>query len=66
MGLTSAPWLRGSFLVGENLFNLRILQNPFLVGVFLIRLKRGMQDISLYTRACRPSKNILDPLASSR
>ena len=31
-------------------------KNPFLIGVFLIRGKRGAQDISLYTHAWRPSK----------
>ena len=66
MGLTSAPWPRGSFLVGENLFNSHILWNPFLVGVFLIRVKHETWDISLYTHAYRPSKNMLDPSASSR
>ena len=30
--------------------------NPFLIGVYLIRGKRGAQDISLYTHAWRPSK----------
>ena len=66
MGLTSAPWPRGSFLVGENLFNSHILQNLFLVGVFLIRVKHETRDISLYIHVCRPSKNMLDPSASSR
>ena len=54
------PWSRSSFLIGENLFNLCIFRNPFLVGVFLIRGKHGAQDISLYTHAWRPSKATLD------
>ena len=60
IGLTSTAWLRRSFLVGENFFNSRILRNPFLVGVFLIRVKRRAQDISSYTHAWRPSKTTLD------
>ena len=54
VGLTLVPWLRRCFLVGKKLFISRI-SNPFLVGVFLIRVKRGAQDISLYTYACRSS-----------
>ena len=53
VGLTLVPWLR-CFLVGKKLFISRI-SNPFLVGVFLIRVKGGAQDISLYTYACRSS-----------
>ena len=49
IGLTSAPWPRRSFLVGEIFFNSFILRNPFLVGVLLIRVERGVQDISLHT-----------------
>ena len=49
------PWLRRCFLVGEILFKSRILWNSFLIGLFLIRVKRGVQDISLYTYVCRPS-----------
>ena len=56
VGLTSVPWLRRCFLVREKLFIPRILRNPFLVGVFLIRVKCGAQDISLYTYACEPRK----------
>ena len=56
----SMPWSRSSFLIGENLFNLCIFRNPFLVGVFLIRGKHGAQNISLYTHAWRPSKAMLD------
>ena len=50
----------GSFLIGENLFNPCIFQNPFLIGVFLIRGKRGAQDIFLYTHTWRPSKATSD------
>ena len=45
------PWLRRCFLVGEILFNLRILQSPFLIGLSLIKGNRGVQDISLHTYA---------------
>ena len=44
------------YLIGEILFNLCILWNPFLVGVFLFMVKHGVQDVSLYTHAWRPSK----------
>ena len=60
IGLTSTPWPRRSFLVGEIFFNLHILQNPFLIGVFLIRVYCGAQDISLYTYVWRPSKAMSD------
>ena len=56
------PWSRSSFLIGENLFNPCIFQNPFLIGVFLIRGKRGAQNISLYTHTWRPSKAPSDSL----
>ena len=49
------PWLRKCFLIGEILFKSRILRSSFLIGLFLIRVKREAQDISLYTYACRPS-----------
>ena len=42
------------FLVGEKLFISLILWNPFLVGIFLIRVKCGTQDIPLHTYACEP------------
>ena len=71
IGLISVPWLRRSFLVREILFNSRILQNPFLVGLPLIKVNRGAQDISLYSHAWRLSKVMSDsskvclfPLAS--
>ena len=60
IGLTSVSWPRRSFLVGEIFFNLHILQNPLLIGVFLIRVYCGAQDISLYTYVWRPSKAISD------
>ena len=47
--LTSAPWPRRSFLVGEIFFNSCILRNPFLVGVLSIRVERGVLDISIHT-----------------
>ena len=56
VGSKSMPWSRSSFLLGENLFNPCIFRNPFLIGVFLIRGKRGAQNISLYTHTWRPSK----------
>ena len=56
VGPKSMPWSRSSFLIGENLFNPCIFRNSFLIRVFLIRGKRGAQDISLYTHAWRPSK----------
>ena len=33
VGLTSVPWLRRCFLVGEILFNLRILRSSFFIGL---------------------------------
>ena len=45
IGLTLIPWLRRCFLVGEILLSLRILWNPFLIGVFLIRVYHGQQGI---------------------
>ena len=46
----------------EILFNSRILQNPFLVGLPLIKVNPGAQDFSLYTHAWRPSKVMSDSL----
>ena len=34
--------------MGEILFNLHILRNPFLIGVFLIRVYRGVQGIFIH------------------
>ena len=49
--LTSVPWQTRSFLVGKILINARILQDPFLVGILLIRVNHRAQDVSLYTHA---------------
>ena len=62
VGLTSVPWLRRCFLVGEKLFILRILRNLFLVGVSLVRVKHGAQYIFLYTHVWRPNKATSDSL----
>ena len=43
------------FPYGKKLFISRILQNPFIVEVFFIRVKRVVQDISLYTYEYRTS-----------
>ena len=56
LGLTFIPWLRRCFLVEEILFNSHILWNPFLVGLPLIRVNHGEQDIFLYNHAWRSSK----------
>ena len=58
--LTSVPWRRGSFLIGKIFINTRILQDPFLVRILLIRVNRGVQDVSLYIHSWRPSKAMLD------
>ena len=58
IGLTLAPWLRRCFLVGKILFNSHILQNPFLIGVFLIRVYRRVQGI--FIRGAQV-KDMLDP-----
>lgn len=42
----------GSFLVGKILINMRILQDPFLVRILLIKVNHGAQDVSLYTHIC--------------
>ena len=44
--------------MGEILFNLHILQNPFLIGVFLIRVYRRVQGI--FIRGAQV-KDMLDP-----
>ena len=51
------------FLVGEKLFISRILRNLFLVGIFLIRVKCGAQDIPLYSYACEPCKRHVGPVS---
>ena len=53
-----------SFLVDKILINTRILWDPFLIKVPLIRVNRGVQDISLYRYSQRSSQAMLDPLAS--
>ena len=58
IGLTLVPWLRRYFLVGEILFNSRILQNPFFIGVFLIRVYCGVQGILIHEAQV---KDMLDP-----
>ena len=71
MGLTFIPWHRRLFLVGKIFIYVRILRDPFLVGIPSIRVSRGAQDVSLYIHARRlskamsdPSKVYLSPLAS--
>ena len=54
-----------SFLVGKILINIRILQDPFFVEISLIRVNRGMRDISLHRYSWRWSQAMLDPLTSS-
>ena len=61
IGLTSVPWHRRPFLVGKIFMNACILQDPFLVGIPLIRVNRGVQDVSLYTHVWSPSKAMSDP-----
>ena len=63
--LTSVPWRRGSFLVGKILINMRILQDPFLIGILLIRVNSEVQDVSLYTHSWRESKATLDSSKAS-
>ena len=47
--------------MGKILINERILWDPFHVGVPLIRVSRGAQDVSLYIHAWGPSKATSDP-----
>ena len=61
IGLTSVPWHRRPFLVGKIFMNACILQDPFLVGIPLIRVNRGVQDVSLYTHVWSSSKAMSDP-----
>ena len=60
MRLIFVLWLRRSFLLGEIFFNSRILRDHFLIGLPLIRVNRGVQDISLYTYVWRPNKAMSD------
>ena len=60
--MTFVPWHRGLFLVGKIFINTRILQDPFLVGISSIKVSRGVQDVSLYIHAWRPSKAMSNSL----
>ena len=62
--LTFISWWRGSFLVGKILLNTRISWDFFLIGIPLIRVNRGVQDISLHGCSWRSSKAMLDPSCS--
>ena len=54
------PWHRRLFLVGKIFINARILRDPFLVGISLIRVSCGAQDVSLYIHVWGPSKAMSD------
>ena len=43
--------------MGKILINVRILQDPFLIRVFFIRVNHEAQDISLHIYSWAPSKN---------
>ena len=58
IGLTIIPWPRRCFLVGEILFNSRILRNSFLIGVFLNRVFCGVQGILIRGAQVR---DMMDP-----
>ena len=62
--LTFVSWQRGSFLVGKILINTCILRDHFIIGIPLIRINCGVQDISLYKHLWRLSKATLDPSRS--
>ena len=47
--LTFVYWWRRSFLIGKILINARTLQDSFLVGIPLIRVDCGIQEISLHS-----------------
>ena len=59
--MTFVPWHKGLFLVGKIFINMRILRDPFLVGIPSIRVSRGAQDVSLYIHTWRPSKAMSNP-----
>ena len=59
--LTSIHFHRGPFLVGKIFINTRVLRDYSLVGIPLIGVSRGAQDVSLYTHVWRPSKAMSDP-----
>ena len=46
--------------MGKIFINARILWDPFLIGLPLIRVSRGAQDISLYIHAWGSSKAMSD------
>ena len=58
IGLTIIPWPRRCFLVGEILFNSRILRNSFLIGVFLTRVFCWVQGILIRGAQVR---DMMDP-----
>ena len=58
--LTFISWRRRTFLVGKILINTRILWNPFLIGIPVIRVNRGVQD----RHSWRPSKAHVGPIIS--
>ena len=61
VGLIFIPWHRGLFLVGKIFINVCILWDPFLVGIPLIRVSHGAQDVSLYVHGWGPRKATSDP-----
>ena len=65
IGLILVLWLRRSFFVGENLFNSRILRNPFLVGVLLIGLSVERKIFPYILMSWNPSKRHPGPVKNS-
>ena len=57
--LTFVSWQRRSFLVGKILSNARILRDPFLEEIPLIRVNRVMQGIFLHRYSWRPRQAML-------
>ena len=57
--LTFISWRRRYFLVEKILINTCILRDSSLVGIPLIRVKRRMQDVSMYKYSWRPSQATL-------
>ena len=47
--------------MGNILVNAHILRDPLFIGILLIRVNCGAQDVSLCTHAWRPSKALSDP-----
>ena len=58
--LTFVSWRRGSFFLGKILLNTRISWDFFLIGIPLIRVNRGIKDISFHGCSWRSSKAMLD------